>query len=127
MLTLLIDDTEQRDITFFDVPGSYRQTEIPEYKRILLRIRDEFVDIMCDFNNDYKPYVQYENRKKVLYVKVLRAIYGFIESALLLYNFYVKILKYLGFSINKYYRCVSNKMIDGKKCNIIWYVYENKM
>ena len=82
---------------------------------------------MFDFNTDYKPYVQYENRKKVLYVKVLREIYGFIESALLLYNFYVKTLKELGFSINKYYRCVSNKMIYGKQCNIVWYVYDNKM
>ena len=52
-------------------------------KYYLLRIRYEFVDIMREVNPDYKPYVKYENGKKVLYVKVMRAIYGCIESALL--------------------------------------------
>ena len=56
---------------------------MPTDKRILLCIGDESVDIMCEANPDYKPYVQYDNGKKVLYFKVLRAIYGCIESALL--------------------------------------------
>ena len=118
MSTLLIDAMEQRDVAVFDVPGSYLQTEMPFKKRVLLRIRDEFVDIMCEVNPDYKPYVQYENRKTVLYLKVTRAIYGCIESALLWYIFYAKTLKYLGFSINKYDRCVANKMIDGKNASL---------
>ena len=46
MSTLLIDAMEHRDISVFDVPGDYLQTETPENKRILLHIRDEFVDIM---------------------------------------------------------------------------------
>ena len=82
---------------------------------------------MCEVNPDYKPYVQYDNGNKVLYVKVLREIYGCIESSLLWYNFYVKTLKYLGFSINTCDICVANKMIDGKKCTILWYVEDNKM
>ena len=52
MSTLLIDAMEQRDEEVFDVPGGYLQTEMPEDKQILLRIRDEFLDIMCDVNPD---------------------------------------------------------------------------
>ena len=127
MPTILIDAMEQRDVAVFDVPESYLQTEIKSDKQILLWIRDKLWDIMCELNSDYKPYVQYENGKKFLYVKVLRAIYGRIESAVLWYNFYVKTLKDLGFSINKYDRCVTKKTIDGKQCPTVWYVDDNKL
>ena len=83
--------------------------------------------IICDFNPDYKPYVQYEKGKKVLYVKVLRAIYRCIESYLLCYNLYVNTLKDLGFSINTYDRFMSNKMVDVNQFTIVWYVDENKL
>ena len=36
-------------------------------------------------------------------------------------------MNYLGSSINKYDLWVSNKIIDGKKCTIVWYVDENKL
>ena len=83
MSALFIDAMEQHDVAGFDVLGAYLQTEIPSDKRILLRIRKDFFNIMCEFNTDHKPYVQYDNGKKVIYVKVLRAIYGFISSAIL--------------------------------------------
>ena len=65
--------------------------------------------------------------EKVLYVKVLGAIYECIESALLWYNFYVNTLKYSMFSINIYDRCVANRIMYGKQCTILWYVDDNKM
>ena len=99
----------------------------PTDKRILLRIRDDFVDIMCEVNPDYAPYIQYMNGKKVIYVKFLREIYGCIESAMLLCKFYVKTLKHVGFSINKYGRFVANIMIYGNQCTIVWYVDDNKL
>ena len=64
----------------------------------MLRIRVEFVDIICEVNPEYKPYVKYENGKNVLYVKVLKDIYGCIDSDMLWYSFYVNTFKYLRFS-----------------------------
>ena len=52
MSTLFIDAVEQCDVGVFDVPGSYLQTEIPANKQILLRIRYEFLNIMCEVNTD---------------------------------------------------------------------------
>ena len=57
----------------------------------------------------------------------MRAIYGYIESDMLCYNFYVNTLKDLWFSINTYDRCVDNKMIYRKQYTIAWYVYDNKL
>ena len=126
-LTILIDAMEQHDVAGFDVPGAYLQTDIPADKRILLRIIYEFVDIMCEVNLDYKPCVQYDNGIKVLYVKVMRSIYGCIESDLLWYNLYVNTLKYLGFIFNTYYRCMANKIIYGNQCTIVWCVDDNNL
>ena len=89
--------------------------------------RNEFVDIMCEVNQEYKKYVTVQNGKKVLYVKILRAIYGCIESALLWYQLYVSTLKGMGFKLNPYDKCVANKMINGKQCTIVWYVDDNKI
>ena len=60
-------------------------------------------------------------------MKILRAIYGCIESALLWYELYAKTLKGMGFKLNPYDRCVANKMINGKQCTIAWYVDDNKI
>ena len=32
-----------------------------------------------------------------------------------------------GFVFNPYYKCTANKMINGKQCNIQWYVDDNKV
>ena len=57
----------------------------------------------------------------------MREIYGCIEYSLLWYNLYVNHLKYLGFSINTYYGCLTNKIIDRKQCTIICYVDDNNL
>ena len=81
---------------------------------MILKLRGHFVDIMCDINGEYRQYVRYEQGKKVLYLKVLRAIYSCIESALLWYNLYTQTLKAEGYILNEYDRCVANKNINGK-------------
>ena len=125
--TLVIDAYEGRDVGVYDVPGAFLQSDIPKDKKLLMTIRGEFVDIMCDVNPEYKEHVRVVNGKKVLYVQVLQAIYGCIESALLWYNFYATTLEKEGFKINPYDRCVANKMIKGKQCTLVWYVDDNKV
>ena len=87
---------------------------------------------MCEVNKEYEKHVVYEINKrgkkiKCLYVKVLRALYGCLESAFLWYELYSNTLKELGFVINPYDRCVANKMINGRQCTIVFYVDNNKV
>ena len=74
-------------------------------KNILLKLEGEFVDIMCSVNGEHKCNVIYEQkgkkRVKVLYMKVLRAIYGGLESALLWYQLYSSTLQTMGFKLNE--------------------------
>ena len=69
---------------------------------------------MCDINPEYKNYVRYENGVKVLYLRVLRAIYGCIESALQWYVLYKTTLEKEGFKLNPYNLCIANKDINEK-------------
>ena len=74
-----------------------------------------------------QKYVITEKGEKVLYLRVLRALYGCLESALLWYDLYSSTLVKHGFKINPYDRCVANKMIKGKQCTIVFYVDDNKI
>jgi hypothetical protein len=126
LMGLLLNNAyEGRDVAIFDVPGAYLHAKIPDSKFAILKIEGEFVDIMCDVNPEYKEDVRYENGKKVLYVQILRALYGMIESALLWYNLYTEVLLKEGFKINPYDCCVANKIINDKQCSIGWYVDDN--
>ena len=51
--TLVIDAYEGRDVAIADVPGAYLHDEFPQSKNVILRMRDVFVDIMCDINKEY--------------------------------------------------------------------------
>ena len=68
-----------------------------------------------------------ENGIKVLYMRVLRSIYGCIKAAMLWYDLYTQKLKELGFELNAYDMCVANKIINGQQCKIFWHVGDNKV
>ena len=85
------------------------------------------MDVMSEVNPEYITYVRYDHGKKLLYVTILRAIYGCIDSALLWYKFYSEMLEGMGFVINPYDLCVASKMINVKQCTIVWYFDENQL
>jgi hypothetical protein len=125
MLSLLIDAHERRDVATADVAGAYLHANMEDFT--LLKMEGESVDIMCSVDKNYTKYVCYENGKKVLYLKLLKALYGCVQSALLWYELFSTTLQASGFELNPYDTCVANKTIDGKQCTIAWYVDDNKI
>ena len=125
ILSLLIDAKEKRDVATADVVGAYLLTEMQDYT--LIRVMGESAEIMCKVNNKYKDYVTIEKDKPVLYLKLRKALYGCIMSALLWYRTFVGSLMDLGFNLNKYDACVVNKEIQGSQCTVCWYVDDNKI
>ena len=78
-------------------------------------------------NPEHKKNVCVENGLKVLYLRLLKDLYGFIESAIMQYDIYSKTLKSQGLLINPYYRCIAKNTIKYKQCIIPWYVGDNKL
>ena len=85
LTTLAIDAYEGRDLAIVNVTRAYLHAEMPqtESKRVLLKLRGDVVDIMCSVNEEFTPHAVYEGKTKVLYMKVLRTIYGCLESTML--------------------------------------------
>ena len=81
-----------------------------------MRITGELVDMILKLDPwDFKGYVVYEKVRKVIYVVVIRAIYGMLVALLLWYQKFKKYLKSIGFVFNKYDPCVVNRMVNEKQ------------
>ena len=94
---------------------------------VFLKLTSDSVDIMCTVNPEYKKFVVIENGIKVLYLQLLKALYGCVRSALLWYELFLDTLKEMGFELKPYNSCIANKIIEGNQCTIAWYVDVNKI
>ena len=71
----------------------------------------------------YLKYVTINKKgKKVLYVKLKKALYGCLKSAILFYRKLATDLVKMGFKINFYNPCVANKLVEGKQLTVFWHV-----
>ncbi len=70
----------------------------------------------------YSPYVTYEGGVKILYVELLKALYGTLRAARLFWEKLSRKLQVWGFVLNPYSECVVNKVINAKQCTIGWHV-----
>jgi hypothetical protein len=125
IISLMIDAKERRDVATADLEGAYLHADMEDF--VLLKLAGEAVNIMCQVNPKYEKFVVIENGKKVLYLQLLKALYGCVQSALLWYNLFTNTLVRMGFKLNPYDLCVANSQIKGKQCTVAWYVDDNKI
>jgi hypothetical protein len=125
MISALIDGHEHRDVATADVTGAYLHADMDDFT--LLKVEGPSVDILCSVCEAYREYVIIENGKKVLYLKLLKALYGCVKSALLWYELFCGELQGMGFELNPYDTCVANMSINGRQCTIAWYVDDTKI
>ena len=125
MLTIIVDAYEQRDVATADVVGAYLKAFMTDF--VVMKFSDESVDILCELNKKHKQFVTIEGGKRVLYVRLVKALYGCVKSALLWYDLFSSALVDMGFELNPYDPCVANCNIEGKQCTIAWYVDDNKI
>ena len=126
-ITSAIDAHERRDVLTADVPNAFVQTKLPDAKvnedRVTMKITGELVDMMVELNHSaYSKYVVREGKRKVIYVVVLRALYGMMVASLLWYAKFRKDLESIGFEFNPYDPCVANRMKNGKQQTIRFHV-----
>ena len=84
------------------------------------------VDMPLEIDPSCEECVTHEKRQKVLYVHILRAIYGMLMSGLLFYKKFRKAIEGKGYEVNPYDPCVANKMINGKQHTLSWHVDDLK-
>jgi hypothetical protein len=127
-LTSLIDAKEEQKVLTVDIPGAFMHADMD--KLVHMRLSGPIAELLVRVDPAmYRKYVV--NDKKVndtLYVELTKALYGTYQAALLFWkNLSSFLINELGFTLNKYDKCVANKMINGKQCTIIWQVDDLKM
>jgi len=75
----------------------------------------------------YEKYVVLERNEKVIYLELLKEMYGTLTAPLLWYKLFSRTLLDLGFSINCYDPCVANKVVNSTQFTICWYVDDLKL
>ena len=125
MITLLIDATEKRDVATADIVGAYLLADIDDY--VLVKLTGETVGIMCQVNPSLQKFITKEKGRDVLYLQLAKALYGCMQSALLWYDTFKGCLESLGFTLNPYDPCVTNRIVNGNQCTVVWYVDDTKI
>merc|ERR1711935_576412 len=126
--TCVIDANEGRDMMSLDIPNAFIQTPMEQPKegedRVTMKITGVLVKYLTELDPRYRDYVVYENGKRVIYVVVLRAIYGMLVAGLLFYKKLKKDLEGINFKFNPYDPCVANREVNGKQHTIRFHVVD---
>ena len=109
MLLIMIDAHINRFIGTADVAGAYLKAYMKDY--VLIKFAGASVDIFCAMNPRHSRFEVVKSGGKVLYVRLVRAIYGCVKLGLLWYDLFHSHLAKRGFVLNPYNSCIANCMI----------------
>ena len=127
LITLAIEAHEGRHVATCDLPGAYLNTDNNEETIMLLE--EKLAELMVQV--DPKLYQKYITTSKkgeaMLYVRLSKALYGLLQSALLFYKKLRGELENYGFEVNPYDPCVANKIVNGSQMTVMWHVDDLKV
>ncbi len=85
MLSATVDAMEGRDVAAVDIPGAFMQADMDEVVHV--KFEGEIAEMLVKLDPKlYRKYVKDENGKSVLYVELLKALYGTLKTALLFWK-----------------------------------------
>ena len=110
-----------------NIPNAFIQADMPEpidgHDRVIMKITGVMVDILVGIAPEtYEDYVVEENGKKILYLQVVKALYGMLVAAMLWYKRFKRDLEKEGFEFNPYDPCVATRIMEGEQHTIRFHV-----
>ena len=127
LLTSAIEAHEGRHTATCDLPGAFLNTDNNEETIMLLKGRLAELMVQVDPKMYRKYLTTNKKNEPMLYVKLSKALYGLLQSALLFYNKLRGELEDYDFEINPYDPCVANKMVNGSQMTVTWHVDDLKV
>ena len=126
-LSLVIDAFEGRHIVTADIAGAFLHAEMDDF--VLVKLDGPMVSYLVRANpNKYKDFVEYERNRRVIYLRLKRALYGCVKSSLLWWKLLTKTLtEKMGFTLNPYDTCVANKTVEDSQLTVLWHVDDLKV
>ena len=110
---------ESRQVVTVDVAQAYLNAEMGDTE-VFMRIEPKLGKILNNIDSKFKGCA---SKSGAVYVRLRKALYGCIESALLWFNTISKFMRSAGFSANTYDQCVFNKvLVSGDIITVLIYV-----
>ena len=126
LLTATIDAAEECHVATCNITGAFLKADMDNF--VLISLHDAEIDALVQANPKYEQFVhQQQDGKTVIYLELVKAMYGCLKSARLFWDHLSTHLSRMGFTQNNYDLCVANKMIDGHQCTIAWHVDDLKI
>jgi Reverse transcriptase (RNA-dependent DNA polymerase). len=119
IMELAIAAREGKKLAKVDIAGAYLNASIGRGDDIHMELGREVTTILVESMPKLKRFVQPNGK---LLTKILKAMYGLIQSAALWYDALTTYLKGLGFVQNSIDNCILNKKNGGHNVTIILYV-----
>ena len=119
MIIATIAARERRQVKTLDIGGAYLNADISSHE-IFMELDRTMAGILCQIEPSFQ--IEFLREDDTMIVKLLKALYGCVESAKLWYNLLTATLISHGFIINPLDLCIFNKNIDGKQLTIVIYV-----
>ena len=110
---------ECRETATVDIGGAFLHAKPSAENPIYVVLDRVMSDTMIKVDKNYE---RYRNKKGEITVRLDRALYGCVESALLWYNHISDTLAAIGFEKNKLDQCVYNMHKEGVQCTIVLHV-----
>ena len=122
ILTTAIDAHEDRYVVTSDVGVAFLHADNDE--DVLMKLRGKLVEMLVQLEPSmHRKYVTTgPDGEPILYVRLLKALYGLLRSALLFYKKLRGDLENMGFAINPYDPCVASKTVKGSQMTVTWHV-----
>ena len=126
-ITAVVDAHEERDVACYDIPGAFLHANSDEDITMILKGR--LAELMVQVApNLYRKYISVDRKgTAILCVKMQKAMYGLLRSALLFYKKLVAELETKGFKLNPYDPCIANRTVDGNQMTVCWHVDDLKV
>ena len=120
MISCLIYAKVGRDVATIDIPGAFMHADMKD--EVNMKLEVSMADLFAKIDPQlYEESLTMKNGKKVLYVRLKKALYGTVQTTLLFYYNLFGNLKEWGFELNSYDTCVANMKMYGKQCTILWH------
>ena len=130
MGSCVMDALDDRKVITVDIPGTFLQGKWPQDKYPgYIMFKGIMVEMICEIDLSYHKNVIWskDRKKKFLYSRLVKAVYGTLLGAIIFYNKLVKHLIDHGFTQNEYDMCTFNKMVNGEQITVQFHVDDLKV
>jgi hypothetical protein len=126
IVTSVIDAAEGRKVAVYDISGAFLHAELPDI--VHLKLNGDLAGLLIHVAPDvYARFKIMENEKDVIYLPLIRALYGCILSALQFWKYLSTNLLSNGYVLNKYNPYLANKEKDESQITNVWHVDDLKI